>query len=85
MTRCYQAGEPLLSSLVVKTTTGLPGKGYFACARDLGYRIKDSDDDELAFWRDQIKRVGISDRTVEASLQDVLPADPVEEEREGVS
>jgi hypothetical protein len=87
MTRCHLAGDPLLSSLVVKTTTGIPGKGYFTCARDLGYRIKDSDDDELAFWREQIKRVGISDRAAgEASLQDVLSGEPVEkEDREGAS
>lgn len=50
----FQAGSGALSSLVVKSTTGTPGHGYFEFARKLcGYTLPDAQ-----FWRDQMSQIG---------------------------
>ena len=44
----------LLSAVVAKAGRyGIPGEGFFNCARDLGYAV----DDQRAFWKAELERV----------------------------
>jgi len=52
-------GAPFLSSLVVSSVTGIPGKGYFDHARKLGCSIGKSPNDELEFWLNQLQTLGV--------------------------
>lgn len=42
--------RPLLSAMAVQAEEGIPSKGFFDFARDLGELRSTSPDDELAFW-----------------------------------
>jgi hypothetical protein len=46
------AGRPLLSAVVVRQTTGMPGATFFAFAREL----RDGGDD-VALWERELQRV----------------------------
>src|SRR5689334_10258466 len=50
----HAAGRPLLSAVVIAKDTGMPGRGFFACGRELGVY---SGKDDLAFWVSELKRV----------------------------
>lgn len=45
------AGRPMLGALVVRKREGLPGRGFFACARALG-RLGDAG--ERSFWESEL-------------------------------
>ena len=51
----HKAGRPLTCALVVSSTTGRPGKGFFTTARDLGYQFSN----EEAFWKKQCQALGV--------------------------
>ncbi len=50
-------GHPLLGSVVVRKDTNVPGKGYFDGARRLGRLSGDTREEELLFWRRELKSV----------------------------
>lgn len=54
-----KAGRPLSCSVVVRSDTGRPGKGYFVCARDLGLDCPDTPAGEEGFWRAQISALKV--------------------------
>jgi hypothetical protein len=50
----HAAGRPLLSAVVIAKETGMPGEGFFTCARDLRrYSVRD----DLAYWVEELQRV----------------------------
>lgn len=49
-------GRPMLSAIAV-TTTGKPGDGFFALAKDLGKLTSDHPSDRMAFWEAEKKSV----------------------------
>jgi hypothetical protein len=52
-----QYERPMLSAVVVRADTQMPGQGFFVCARDIG-RLPASDSiEELAFWAKEVKVV----------------------------
>ena len=52
------AGRPMLSALVVTEATGLPGRGFFGLAVDLGkLPAGASGKARNAFWKKELKRV----------------------------
>lgn len=55
MKEAYDAGEPPLSALVVRTDTGMPGDGFFSYARQLGYEFTG----ERRFWEMQVTLLGL--------------------------
>jgi len=57
--RCEDAeGRPMISALVVRADTDVPGAGFFKCARELGKLSgPDKEESRLAFWCDEVKRV----------------------------
>ena len=63
MAEDHQAGDPLISSAVVRSRLkpGIagPGRGYFTMARDLGYLVGTSPKDEFKFWAAQTARLQI--------------------------
>jgi alkylated DNA nucleotide flippase Atl1 len=50
-------GHPLLGSVVVRKDTNVPGKGYFNGARRLGKLSGETREEELLFWRQELKSV----------------------------
>jgi len=48
-------GRPLLSAVVVRSDTGLPGASFFTMARRAGEMLEG--EDEQTFWRKEIARV----------------------------
>jgi hypothetical protein len=50
----HAAGRPLLSAVVIAKETGMPGEGFFTCARDLG---RYTGRDDLAYWVEELRRV----------------------------
>jgi hypothetical protein len=44
--------RPMLGSVVVRKSDGLPGDGYFRVAETLGHDVSD----KRAFWRDEFER-----------------------------
>ena len=49
--------RPMLSAVVVRVDTQMPGPGFFVCARDIG-RLPTSDSiEELVFWAKEVKVV----------------------------
>jgi hypothetical protein len=44
---------PMLSAVVVNKQRGMPGKGFFALARELGRHVSDCD----SFWVDEVRAV----------------------------
>jgi len=53
----YNDKRPLRSSLCVSIVTGIPSRGYFAMARQIGYSIGPTAADEFTFWLDQMKQL----------------------------
>jgi hypothetical protein len=51
-------GRPLISSLVVSSTTGEPSPGYFSHARSLGFNIPVGG--ERAFWCSQLALLSVT-------------------------
>lgn len=51
-----QHGRPMLSAISV-TTTGKPGGGFFALAKDLGKLTSDHPADQQTFWEAERKAV----------------------------
>ena len=52
--RKHGAGRPLLTAVVIKKTTGMPGNGFFNLARNLG--LHDGNRDRK-YWLKEIRRV----------------------------
>jgi len=50
----YDHGRPLLSAVVIRKDTNLPGSGFFTLARELGLL---TGDDKDGFYRDELNRV----------------------------
>ena len=50
----HAAGRPLLSAVVIAKKTGMPGKGFFTGARDLGVY---TGHDDRAYWQEELRRV----------------------------
>jgi hypothetical protein len=50
----HAAGRPLLSAIVIAKETGMPGEGFFTCARDLR---RYTGRDDLAYWVEELRRV----------------------------
>ena len=48
------AGRPLLSAVVIAKETGMPGEGFFTCARNLR---RYAGRDDLAYWVEELRRV----------------------------
>lgn len=53
----HENGRPLIGALVVRASDGLPGDGFYLCARDLGFEFERSE--ETAFWEAELARVGV--------------------------
>jgi hypothetical protein len=51
----HENGRPMLGALVVRASDGLPGDGFYGCAKDLGFEFDDSE--ETAFWEAELARV----------------------------
>jgi len=49
--------RPMLSAVVVRTDTKKPGPGFFVLARELINRDLSSQDDENAFWEQELEKV----------------------------
>lgn len=47
-------GRPLLSAVVIGKDTGMPGRGFFNCARDLK---RYSGNDDLEYWLQELQQV----------------------------
>ena len=52
--REHSAGRPLLTAVVIKKMTGIPGKGFFKLAKCLRLQTHEADAD---FWEKELKRV----------------------------
>jgi hypothetical protein len=50
----HAAGRPLLSAVVIAKDTGMPGEGFFTCARNLR---RYAGRDDLAYWVEELRRV----------------------------
>jgi hypothetical protein len=50
----HAAGRPLLSAVVIAKDTGMPGEGFFTCARNLR---RYAEGDDLAYWVEELQRV----------------------------
>lgn len=50
----HRSGRPMLSSIVVQSEGGRPGKGFFTLAAEL--RLFDQADEEDAFWALEVGR-----------------------------
>ena len=50
----HAAGRPLLSAVVIAKDTGMPGEGFFTCARNLK---RYAGRDDLAYWVEELRRV----------------------------
>jgi len=51
-----RAGRALTCALVISSTSGLPGKGFFDKARSLGYQFTD----DRTFWQAQCQALGVT-------------------------
>jgi hypothetical protein len=51
----HENGRPMIGALVVRASDGLPGDGFYWCARDLEFEFDDSE--ETAFWEAELARV----------------------------
>ena len=51
----HENDRPMIGALVVRASDGLPGDGFYSCARDLGSEFDDSE--ETAFWEAELARV----------------------------
>lgn len=76
--------EPLLSSLVIRNDTGRPGTGYFEQARSLGLLHSSKDDEVEAFWRSEVRRLGLDPEIADDSdLNDKEPLRVLERRPDG--
>ncbi len=57
-----------LSTAVVVGDGGVPGMGFFRQARELGYEVGNSGDEELTFWRNQLQALEVAPYTLEEVL-----------------
>jgi len=53
----HDAGRPLLSAVAVRVDEGVPGRGFFGLARDLGMLDADGDAPRDGFWEKERARV----------------------------
>jgi len=53
-------GDEIITAIVVGKHTGFPGSGFFKHCRRLGFKIGDTQIDEMAFWEDQLKKLEIN-------------------------
>ena len=51
----HEHGRPMIGALVVRASDGLPGDGFYWCARQLGFEFEDSE--AAAFWEAELARV----------------------------
>lgn len=51
----HENGRPLIGALVVRASDGLPGEGFYWCAKDLELEFDGSE--ETAFWEAELTRV----------------------------
>jgi len=51
----HENGRPLIGALVVRASDGLPGDGFYSCARGLDFKFDDSE--ETVFWEAELARV----------------------------
>src|SRR5579863_1641785 len=51
----HENGRPMPGALVVRASDGLPGDGFYSCARDLEFEFDDSE--AIAFWEAELTRV----------------------------
>ncbi len=51
-----KAGRPLTCALVVSSTSGAPGQGFFVKAKALGYQFGNFD----TFWETQCQALGVA-------------------------
>jgi hypothetical protein len=53
----HEAGRPMISAVVVHAQEGVPGAGFFVCARELSVLKTRNRQDELAFFVKELRRV----------------------------
>jgi hypothetical protein len=51
----HENGRPMIGALVVRASDGLPGDGFYWCARQLGFEFEDTE--AAAFWEAELARV----------------------------
>jgi len=51
----HDAGRPLLSAVVIRIDSNMPGKGFFTLARRLG--LHRAGENDLTFWLRELNRV----------------------------
>jgi hypothetical protein len=51
----HENGRPMIGALVVRASDGLPGDGFYWCARQLGFEFEDSE--AAAFWKAELAQV----------------------------
>lgn len=51
----HENGRPMIGALVVRASDGLPGDGFYWCARELGFEFDDSG--AIVFWEAELTRV----------------------------
>ena len=51
----HENGRPMIGALVVRASDGLPGDGFYWCARQLRFEFEDSE--ATAFWETELARV----------------------------
>lgn len=49
-------GRPTLRAVAVGVS-GVPGSGFYTIARDIGYEVVTSTEEEQRFWREQLAAV----------------------------
>jgi hypothetical protein len=52
----HAAGRPMLSA-IVRRDNGIPGKGFFTLARELGKLSATDTQGEIQFWQDELEKV----------------------------
>ena len=53
----HDEGGPLLSAVVVRANSRIPGPGFFPMARRLGYKVGHDEEGERTFWEQEVARV----------------------------
>ena len=51
----HENGRPMIGALVVRASDGLPGDGFYWCAKQLGFEFEDSE--AAAFWEAELAQV----------------------------
>ena len=47
----------MLSAVVIRKDWGMPGDGFFECAKNLGYFVGNKGEEKKIFWQNEIKKV----------------------------